>query len=90
MVRRYLIRLFASNKEFILKETVAVNGAMKLLMKNRNTGEPWTREELAQLRRHFLRLSLIVPALLIFILPFGSIILPVLAEMLDRRKEPRN
>lgn len=89
MVGRYLKRLFMANREFILKEVLAGKGIMQLLMKNRNTGEPWTRSELIQLRLHFLRISLVVPALIIFLLPFGSLMLPLLAEVLDRRKKIR-
>jgi hypothetical protein len=90
MFKRYLNRLFIANKQFLLRETVAAKGIMQLLMKNRNTGEHWTRDELKQLRRHFLSLALIFPALLIFLLPFGSLILPVLAEVLDRRIKIRD
>lgn len=89
MVSRYLIRLFTSNKEFIIKETVAASGVMELLMKHRNTGERWTKDEMKQLRMHFLRLSLIVPAMIVFFLPLGSVILPILADVLDRRKTDR-
>jgi hypothetical protein len=83
-------RLFMANREFILKEVLAGKGIMQLLMKNRNTGETWTRSELRQLRLHFLRISLIVPAVIIFLLPFGSLMLPVLAEVLDRRNKVRS
>lgn len=87
---RYFKRLFAANRDFILQETLAANGVMALLMKNRNTGERWTKDEVKQLRRHFLRLAMLVPALIVFLLPLGSVMLPVLAEVLDRRKVPRN
>ncbi|MGO9015955.1 MAG: hypothetical protein ACLQF0_13375 [Dissulfurispiraceae bacterium] len=89
MVGRYLRRLFMANREFILQEVLAGKGIMQLLMKNRNTGEPWTRSELRQLRLHFLRISLVVPAVIIFLLPLGSLLLPLLAEVLDRRKKIR-
>ena len=78
-----------ANREFILKEVLAGKGIMQLLMKNRNTGEPWTRSELRQLRLYFLRIALVVPAVIIFLLPLGSVILPVLAEVLDRRNKIR-
>ena len=87
---RYMRRLFMANREFILKEVLAGKGIMQLLMKDRNTGETWTRSELRQLRLYFLRISLIVPAMIIFLLPFGSLMLPVLAEVLDRRNKMRS
>ncbi len=89
MVGRYLRRLFIANREFILKEILAGKGIMQLLMKNRNTGELWTRSELRQLRLYFLHISLAVPAMIIFLLPLGSLILPILAEVLDRRNKKR-
>jgi len=89
MAGRYLMRIFIANREFILKEMSAGQGIMQLLMKNRNTGETWTSSELRQLRLHFLHISLVIPAVIIFILPFGAILLPVLAEVLDRRNKVR-
>ena len=62
---------------------------MKLLMKKRNTGFAWTKEEKKHLQSQLKHLSLYVPILIIFILPFGTLLIPVLAEMLDRRKQPR-
>ena len=87
--RRYLKRIFAANREFILSETVAANGVMQVLMKFRDRQGQWTMDEMRQLRHHFVRLSLVIPAFLVFLLPLGSVILPVLAEMLDRRSKPR-
>jgi len=73
----------------ILEEAGQINGFMKLLMKPRNTGAGWTKQEKAQLRKHLKRLSLYVPVLIIFLAPFGSLLIPVLAEILDRRKNRR-
>jgi len=78
-----------AHREFLLREVVAGKGIMQLLMKHRNTGRAWTRNEVMLLRMHFLRLALIVPALFIFLLPFGWVLLPVLAEVLDRRHKKR-
>ncbi len=89
MFKRYIKRILIANRDFLLKEAVAANGIMRLLMKNRNTGEQWTKNELGQLRSYFLSLLLIVPALIIFLLPFGSLLLPILAEVLERRSKPR-
>jgi len=73
----------------ILEEAGQINGFMKLLMKPRNTGAGWTKQEKAQLRKHLKRLSFYVPVLIIFLAPFGSLLIPVLAEILDRRKNRR-
>jgi LETM1-like protein len=89
MIKSYLARQIRNNREFILREVLAVKGLMQLLMKNRNTGERWTREERKEIKRHLRNISKIVPVILIFLLPGGSILLPVLAAVLDRRKTLR-
>jgi hypothetical protein len=89
MIKRFLMRLIAKNKELILSQVLAVKGLMRLVMKNRNTGERWTREEIHEIRAHLRHIAMLVPALIIFLLPGGSVLLPLLAEALDRRKKIR-
>ena len=89
MIKRFLKGLIAKNKEFILSQVLAVKGLMQLLMKNRNTGEKWTRDEIREIRAHLKHIAMLVPALIIFLLPGGSLLLPLLAEVLDRRKKIR-
>jgi len=86
MIKRYLRRLFISNKEFILKEVSEVKGLMHLLMKHRRLGEHWTREEKREIISHLKKISRTVPALFIFFLPFGSLLLPVLVEAIDSHR----
>jgi hypothetical protein len=86
MVREFLKRRIAVNRGLIIQESRQFSDFMGLLMKGRNTGVPWTGEETIRIRRHLIRLILYVPVLAVFILPFGSLLLPVLAEALDRRK----
>ncbi len=89
MIIAYAKRLIVKNREFILTEVLAVKGLMQLLMKSRNTGERWTREELHLIRSHLWHLSHMVPVILLIVLPGGSFLLPFLAEVLDRRKPKR-
>jgi len=89
VIRLFLRRLIQKNRELILKEAVYIDGFMRLLMKHRNTGEKWTKDEKTQLKMHIKHFSLYVPVLFIFLLPGGSLLLPVLAEILDRRKKER-
>jgi hypothetical protein len=89
MIKRYFRRLFLKNKDFLLRESDAIKGFMQVLMKHRNTGEKWTKEEKKQIRQHLKTMALTVPALIVFMLPGGSIYLPVLVDVLDRRKEIR-
>jgi len=89
MIKSYLVRQLRNNREFILQEVLAVKGLMQVLMKNRNTGEGWTKEEKKEIKRHLRNISKIVPVVLIFLLPGGSILLPILAAVIDRRKTIR-
>lgn len=89
MIRLFLKNHFLKNRAFIIKESRYVQGFMQLLMKPKNTGERWTEEEKTQLKSNLKRLSLYVPVLIIFALPFGSLLLPVLTEVLDRRDKDR-
>jgi len=84
-IKRQLLRMIANNRTMILDEAHKIGGFMHLLMKPRNTGKSWTSEERRLLRMHLKRLSYYVPIMIIFVLPFGSLLIPVLAEILDRR-----
>ncbi|HAP67629.1 MAG TPA: hypothetical protein DCQ99_07605 [Nitrospinae bacterium] len=85
MISAYFKRLFISNKTFILHEVLEVQGLMHMLMKHHNTGEKWTRDEVTEIKMHLKEISRAVPALVIFMLPGGSLLLPFLAEAIDRR-----
>lgn len=89
MVARFLKRLIQKNRAFLLAQVLDVKGLMQLLMKNRNTGETWTQEELRQIRAHLRGISKMVPVILVFLLPGGALLLPLLAEVLDRRKQAK-
>jgi hypothetical protein len=85
----YFKRIIIKNREFILREVLAVKGLMSLLMKNRNTGEKWTKEEKREIKNHLRDISKMIPFIIVFLLPGGSLFLPFLAEVLDRRKKRR-
>ncbi|MGO8991625.1 MAG: hypothetical protein ACLQGU_02055 [bacterium] len=89
MIKKYLKRLILVNKDAILMEVLSIKGLMHLLMKTRNTNEKWTRDERKEIKRHLKNIAKIIPAVAIFSLPGGSIILPLLAEAIDRRKTRR-
>ena len=89
MIKKYLKRLIVVNKEAILMEVFSIKGFMQLLMKTRNTEEKWTREEKIEIKRHLRNIAKIVPTVALFSLPGGSLLLPLLAEVLDRRKARR-
>jgi hypothetical protein len=90
MIKLYFKKLLARNRDMILEEGRHIRGFMQLLMKHRNTGIVWTQEETRDLKSYVKRLSLHVPVLIIIVLPFGLVLLPILAEILDRRKKRRN
>ena len=89
VILRYFKGLLMKNKAFLLSQVLAVQGLMQLLMKNRNTGEKWTREEIKEIKSHLRHISKMVPVIIVFMLPGGSLLLPFLAEVLDRRKTIR-
>ena len=89
MIKRYLTRLLAKNKEFFINEGLAAKGFMQLLFKHRNTGEKWTREEKKLIKQHLKTMAFAIPALIVFLPPGGSIFLPILVDIMDRRKTSR-
>jgi len=89
MITLFLKRHILKNRALILKEAKQMHDFMNLLMKRRNTGVKLTREEIRLIKCHVKHLALYAPALVIFILPFGSLLLPILAEALDRREKSR-
>jgi hypothetical protein len=90
MIKQLIMSQIKKNRDLILNETNEMNGFTKLLMKHRNTGIRWTNEEKTKLRYYLCRIAFYVPILLVFLLPFGTLLLPVLAESLDRRKNRRS
>ncbi|MBU1713468.1 MAG: hypothetical protein KKD47_10255 [Proteobacteria bacterium] len=89
MIRIFLKEQILKNRALIIKEGKYLQGFMLLLMKQRNSGAKWTLEEKTQLKAHLKHLSLYVPALIIFALPLGSLLIPILTEILDRREKDR-
>lgn len=61
---------------------------MPLLMKPRNA-QRWSREDRTQLRAHLRQIFALTPFMLAFLLPGGSLTLPLLAWWLDRRRVRR-
>jgi hypothetical protein len=89
MIGYILKKIISRHKEVLLREAVLIEDFMRLLMKRRNTDEKWTREEKKKLKAHIKHMALYVPVLFVFLLPGGAFLLPVLAEVLDRRKAKR-
>ena len=89
MIGFFLKRLILKNKDLIFSEAQQFQGFLHLLFKQRNTNLKWTKAEKQQIKNYLKRLSLYVPILIIFVLPGGSLLLPVLTEILDRRKTRR-
>lgn len=89
VIQHQFHRMVANHKALLLHEAEKITGFMRLLMKPRNTQAKWTKEERKLLKMHLKHLSYYVPALVIFVMPFGSLLIPLLAEILDRRKALR-
>jgi len=88
-MKEFLKRLIVTNRSIIIREARQLGNFMELLMKQRNTGGKWTAEDIRAIKSHLLHLSLSVPVLFIFALPGGSLLLPLLAEIIDRRNRAR-
>jgi hypothetical protein len=89
MIKKYLKKLILVNKEALLMEVLSIKGLMRVLMKPRNSDEKWTREEKKEIVGHLKNIAKIIPVVAVFSLPGGAILLPLLAEVLDRRKTRR-
>ena len=86
MVAKLVNRVIQNNKAFILDQALEVKCLVRLLMKSRNTGEKWTQEEMRQIWAHLKGISRMVPVIVVFLLPGGSLLVPFLAEVLCQRK----
>ncbi len=83
--REILRKLLVKYRKRILKEIDSVKGLTALLMKGTQRG--WTKSELLLVKTQFIILEKKIPILLVFILSGGSLLLPLLVEVLDRRKK---
>ena len=83
--REALEKILIKYQKKILKEIESAKDLMALLMKG--TRGKWTKSELLKIKAHFITLGKKVPILIVFMLPGGLILLPLLIEVLDRRKK---
>ena len=86
MIRRLIESHLRKHRDLIVTEGRRLDGFMRLLMKQRNTGIKWTKTEKAQLKRYIWALLFYAPMLCIFLLPGGFLLIPLLAEVMDRRR----
>ena len=68
-----------------LEEVQNVQGFMQLLMKPRN-GLPWSQADKQALLIRLRQMGKTLPYLVLFTIPGGTLMLPLLALFLDRRK----
>jgi hypothetical protein len=73
-------------RKALLSEMVQVKGLMPLLMKPRNK-QKWSDADMKELRVHLNRLTKLSPYIVVFVMPGGFAMLPVLAWWLDRRRQ---
>jgi len=89
VIRAFLKSLLIKHKALFFQEAQRISGFLYILMKQRNTDERWTPEEKKEIKRNLKILAMYIPILIIFLLPGGSLLLPFLAEVMDRRKTRR-
>lgn len=89
-------RMGRSMQELQLRERQRVRGEMSgtqrlipLLMKQRNGGK-WTDEERLNVRKYLRRIAGVSPYLVLFVMPGGLLMLPLLAWWLDKRRQRRD
>lgn len=85
----FLKKHLTPHKTVFYNEARAMGNFMNLLMKTRNYGGKWTKSEREELKYYLLKLSRKIPVCIIFLLPFGSFILPLLPELMERRGQKR-
>jgi len=83
--REVLEEILIQYREKILKEIGSAKDLMALLMKG--TRGKWTKSDLAKIKVHLVSLGKKFPILMVFMLPGGTILLPLLVEVLERRKK---
>lgn len=79
------ILLIDREKKYLVTELIQVKGLMPLLMKRRNK-QRWSVEDRKALAVHMRRLRDVSPYIVVFAMPGGLAMLPVLAWWLDRRR----
>jgi len=90
VLKRILKKMLERYKDLLYAEADTMKGFMALLMKPRNSGIPWTAEETRALKFYIRHLAHYIPFMIVFLLPFGTLFLPVMAEVLDRRRVKRS
>lgn len=86
-LRKFLTTIDRERK-YLQSELVEVKGLMPLLMKPRNRMN-WSEEDKRELHGHLRRLRHLSPYIVVFVLPGGMAMVPVLAWWLDRRRGRR-
>jgi hypothetical protein len=82
---RTAFNLADRERKYLLAEMVQMKGLLPVLMKRRNR-QKWSSEDIAEIRAQLSRLQRISPYLVVFVMPGGFAMLPVLAWWLDRRR----
>ncbi|MEW6188033.1 MAG: hypothetical protein AB1585_20115 [Thermodesulfobacteriota bacterium] len=85
--RAALKEILIRYRKKIQKEVDSVKDLTSLIM--RGSRGRWTKEELRLIKEHFVLLGKKMPIFMVFMLPGGSILLPLLVEVLDRRRRNR-
>lgn len=86
---RGLLELQRRERLHLRDEMSETQRLVPLLMKQRN-GERWTEQDRREMHEHLHRMVMISPYLLLFVMPGGLFLLPVLAWWLDRRRRQRH
>jgi hypothetical protein len=83
--QKTLKKILLRCRETIVEEIHSLKDLMTLLMKG--TDGRWTKGEIREIKTHLVHLSKKIPELIVFLLPGGLVLLPILVHVLDRRKK---
>lgn len=87
-VRRGMQELQHRESQRVRDEMSETQRLIPLLMKQRN-GTKWTDEERRNIQKYLRRIAGVSPYLVLFVMPGGFFMLPLLAWWLDRRRQRR-
>jgi len=90
MMKSFLKKHILKNGSRVLRDVRQMHAFMLQLMERRSNGTKWTMEETSQLVSHMKKLAFCLTFIIIFVLPFGLLLLPLYTGLLDRREKSRS
>ena len=87
MIILFFKKHILKNKDRMTRETRIMHNFLPLLVKPVNTRTKWTKNEISQLKSQMKHLAFSLSVIIMFVLPFGILLLPLYIELLDKREK---